>query len=134
MMQTSSNEPLSVYWLWDRLCESLSSVGESLRPEAAGVRDEFNQFLSRYGQMTRDRSPTPGEQPPQSEEWWLTDAEVCALLLDRITQGMTATGEPPSLEYYRLVMRLSLLVARIESDLAEYFQEEFNNAERSLYV
>jgi hypothetical protein len=132
--QTSSKQPLSVHWLWQRLVEALSTVGENRRPEAAEIKEQFEQFLTCYEQATGARFPTPGEQPPQSEEWWQTDAEVSALLLDRMEQGMTVAGEPPSLEFYRIGMRLSLLVARVESDLAEYFQEKFNETEASLNV
>jgi hypothetical protein len=133
--QTSSKKPLSVYWLWERLVgECLSTVDEKLRPEAAEIRDQFQQFLASYRQMTGARFPTPGEQPPPSEEWWQTDAEVNALLLDRMGQAMIATGDPPPLEFYRVGMRLALLVARVEADRAEYFQKKFNDPERLLHV
>ena len=133
-MKQTSLEPLSVHWLWIRLGETISSVREDLLPEAAWVIDQVNQFLSRYEQKTGDRIPAPGEQPPQSDEWWKTDAEVSALLLGRMDQAMIATGEPPPLEFYRLAMRLALLVARAEADRAEYFQEKFNDTERLLNV
>ena len=131
-MKRTLLRPLSVHWLWIRLGETISSVREDLLPEAAWVIDQVNQFLSRYEQMTGDRIPAPGERPPQSDEWWKTDAEASELLLDRMERGMTAIGEPPSLEFYRLGMRLALLVARIEADGAEYFQRKSNDMERSL--
>jgi hypothetical protein len=131
--QTSSRQPLSVYWLWRRLVgECLSTVDEKLRPEAAEIRDQFQRFLTHYEQMTEARFPAPGEEPPQSEEWWQTDAEVSALFLERLGKAVIATGDPPPLEFYRLGMRLALLVARVEADRAEYFQQSYNDTERSL--
>ncbi|MFC1597210.1 hypothetical protein ACFL5Q_04625 [Planctomycetota bacterium] len=135
MEQTSSKQPLSVCWLWERLVgECLSTVDEKLRPEAAEIRDQFQQFLAHYEQMTGARFPAPEEQPPESEEWWQTAAEASAQLLDRMEQAMIATADPPPLEFYRLGVRLALLVARVEANRAEYFQEEFNDTERSLNV
>ena len=136
MKQTSSNEPLSVHRLWQRLAEGLSTVGENRRPEAQEVIDQVNQFLSRYEQMTGERIPARGEQPPQSDEWWQTDAEVCFLLLGFMERAMVVItiSDPLRLEFYRIGMRLSLLVGRIESDRAEYFQEKFNDAERLPYM
>ena len=81
------------------------------------------------------RPIVPGGQLLQSEEWWQTDAEACALFLDHLerTMAVIALSDPLWLEFYSLGMRLAVLVARIEAEIAEYFLEKFNATEQLLY-
>ncbi len=49
MKQMSSKQPLSVYWLWERLLsECLSTVGENRLPEAAETAWQLPK-ASEYG-------------------------------------------------------------------------------------
>ena len=93
--------------------------------------EEFERFLDRHQTLFAPRRPVTQEQSQNTVEWDRSDPHVARLLLSRMERKLNADENAPLIEFYRLAMKLLLLVAENELGRSGYYDRLYEKSEES---
>lgn len=97
-------------------------------PDAAQILLEGDRFFSWVAVQTGQPAPEADGFVFESEEIWLHNACIVQLLFDHTEQQLNAVGIVPSAQFYRMFVRLVLIVAKGESELADDFHDPIDES------